>query len=57
MPILKGISAETTDRIEESAERQLMALARLPFVVGHIAAMPDVHYAPGATAGSVFATR
>ena len=63
---MKKISAETTghvpvkiwtDRVEESAERQLTALARLPFVVRHIAAMPDVHYAPGATVGSVFATR
>jgi tRNA-splicing ligase RtcB len=66
LPILKEIPVEVTghvpvkiwtDRIEESAERQLTALARLPFVVRHIAAMPDVHYAPGATVGSVFATR
>lgn len=66
MPILKEIPAATTghvpvkiwtDTIEESAARQLTALARLPFVVRHIAAMPDVHYAPGATVGSVFATR
>ena len=66
MPVLKEISADVTghvpvkiwtDTIEEGAERQLVALARLPFVVGHVAAMPDVHVGHGATVGSVFATR
>lgn len=66
LPVLKEIPVEVTghvpvkiwtDKVEESAERQLTAIARLPFVVGHVAAMPDVHYAPGATVGSVFATR
>lgn len=66
MPVLKEISADVTghvpvkvwtDKLEEGAERQLIALARLPFVVGHVAAMPDVHPGSGATVGSVFATR
>ena len=66
MPIFKEIPATVTGhvpvkiwtaQVEESAERQLAALAGSPHVFHHVAAMPDVHYGLGATIGSVFATR
>ncbi len=41
---------------EEAARRQLLNLARLPFVHSHVAAMPDVHFGIGATVGSVIPT-
>ena len=41
---------------EEAAQRQLMNIARLPFVHSHVAAMPDVHLGIGATIGSVIPT-
>lgn len=66
MPIFREFSAaETggvpvkiwTDQLEEGAAQQLRALAGSGYVVGHVAAMPDVHAGRGATVGSVFATR
>lgn len=66
MPVLREFSASETggvpvkvwtDQIEEGAAQQLRALAALPSVVHHVAAMPDVHVGHGATVGSVFATR
>lgn len=36
---------------------QLKAVASLPWVVGHVAVMPDVHAGRGATVGSVIAMR
>ena len=39
--------------LEDAAERQLRNVARLPFVHGWVAAMPDVHWGIGATVGSV----
>ena len=66
MPVLKELGSALTghvpvkiwtDKIEPEAERQLLALARVPFVVRHVAAMPDVHVGHGVTVGSVFATR
>lgn len=66
MPILRELTAaETggvpvkiwTDQIDDNAARQLRALAGSGLVVGHVAAMPDVHAGRGATVGSVFATR
>ncbi len=44
-----------TDGVEVEAEamQQLTNLTTLPFVVPHIAAMPDVHWGMGATVGSV----
>ena len=39
--------------VEDSARRQLENVARMPFVHGHVAAMPDVHWGIGATVGSV----
>lgn len=43
--------------VEDKALEQLKNVARLPFVFGHIAAMPDVHWGMGATVGSVIATK
>lgn len=42
--------------IEDQAREQLRNVARLPFVHGHVAAMPDVHWGLGATVGSVIPT-
>ncbi len=42
---------------DDGARRQLENIARLPFIHGHVAAMPDVHYGMGATIGSVIATK
>lgn len=46
-----------TRDIEAEAIRQLLNVASLPIVHGHIAAMPDVHAGIGATVGSVIPTR
>ncbi|HTO49291.1 MAG TPA: RtcB family protein [Burkholderiales bacterium] len=46
-----------TDDVEAEALTQLVNVARLPFVVRHVAAMPDVHTGIGATVGSVIPTR
>jgi tRNA-splicing ligase RtcB len=43
--------------LEESARRQVENVARLPFIHGHVAVMPDVHYGRGATVGSVIPTK
>ncbi|MCB9551903.1 MAG: RtcB family protein [Myxococcales bacterium] len=42
--------------LDAGARRQLLAIARLPFVYKWVAAMPDVHVGKGATVGSVIAT-
>src|SRR6476469_8034489 len=41
--------------IDSEARRQLQAVARLPWVAHHVAAMADVHAGRGATVGSVIA--
>lgn len=46
-----------TDDIESAAIDQLINVANLPIVHGHIAAMPDVHAGKGATVGSVIPTK
>ena len=46
-----------TDDVDQASIQQLAAVARLPIVVGHVAAMPDVHVGIGATVGSVIPTR
>ena len=46
-----------TDDVDEASLQQLAAVSRLPIVVGHLAAMPDVHLGIGATVGSVIPTR
>lgn len=43
--------------VEESARRQLMNAARMPFIHEHLAVMPDVHLGKGATIGSVIPTQ
>jgi tRNA-splicing ligase RtcB len=44
-------------QLEESARRQLLNAAQLPFIHKWIAAMPDVHFGIGATVGSVIPTK
>lgn len=39
--------------VEEAAAQQLRNVASLPFIHGHVAAMPDMHWGKGATVGSV----
>ena len=46
-----------TDDVDRQSIEQLAAVSRLPVVVGHVAAMPDVHVGIGATIGSVIPTR
>src|SRR5574343_1744477 len=46
-----------TRDIDAEAIRQLLNVASLPVVHGHIAGMPDVHAGIGATVGSVIPTR
>jgi len=46
-----------TDELDSATRQQLLNVASLPVVFGHIAAMPDVHLGKGATVGSVIATR
>ena len=46
-----------TEQVEESAEKQLRNLSRLPFIHKHIAVMPDVHAGIGSTVGTVIATK
>ncbi len=43
--------------IEPDARKQLERIAALPWVVHHVAVMPDVHLGKGATVGSVVAMR
>lgn len=43
-------------QLEEEAKKQLLNVARLPFIHRHIAVMPDVHWGIGATVGSVVPT-
>ncbi len=45
------------DTVEADAMLQLDALAAMPYVHHHIAAMPDVHVGFGATIGSVFGAK
>ena len=46
-----------TEEVEPEALQQLEQLAQLPFIHGHVAAMPDVHYGIGASVGTVIPTR
>jgi tRNA-splicing ligase RtcB len=46
-----------TQELEPLARQQLVNVARLPIVHGHVAAMPDVHAGIGATVGSVIPTK
>src|SRR5437764_5506969 len=42
--------------VEQSTIEQAARAARLPFVAGHVALMPDAHVGIGATVGSVIPT-
>jgi RNA-splicing ligase RtcB len=63
MPVIQDIRKTRvpvkifTDDIEPQAFQQLLNIANLPIVHGHVAAMPDVHLGKGATVGSVIPTR
>ncbi len=46
-----------TDDVDPKAIAQLLNVAQLPFIHGHVAAMPDVHVGIGATIGSVIPTK
>ena len=62
MPVRQSIDSELfpvkifTDDVEPTAYQQLVNLARLPIIHGHVAAMPDVHAGIGATVGAVIPT-
>lgn len=43
--------------LEDQAREQAVATAQLPFIVGHVALMPDAHWGMGSTVGSVIPTR
>ena len=43
--------------LDDKAMEQAQRAARLPFVDGHLALMPDAHWGMGATIGSVIPTR
>jgi tRNA-splicing ligase RtcB len=43
--------------LEDEALKQLVNVARMPFIYKHIAVMPDVHWGMGATIGSVIPTK
>lgn len=58
-------TAEQTEKVrawvegvafDEKSQAQVANLANMPFISGHIAVMPDVHYGKGATIGSVIPT-
>jgi tRNA-splicing ligase RtcB len=42
--------------VEDSAKKQLLNVASMPFIHGWVAVMPDVHWGMGATVGSVIPT-
>jgi len=43
-------------KFDDNARQQVLNVARLPFVHGWVAVMPDVHWGMGATVGSVIPT-
>ncbi len=63
MPVRKTIEDQRfpvkifTEDVEPTAYQQLVNLARLPIIHGHVAAMPDVHAGIGSTVGAVIPTR
>lgn len=62
MPVFEKIETKGvpvlvfTDQLDAKAREQLIGLAESGIAVGHVAAMPDVHWGLGATVGSVFAS-
>lgn len=63
MPVKKTINRTLhpvhiwTNDVEFQALNQLVNVAQLPIIAGHVAGMPDVHAGVGATVGSVIPTR
>ncbi|MDJ0974153.1 MAG: RtcB family protein [Planctomycetota bacterium] len=56
----KGVPIKSWTRgvpLEDSARKQLLNVASLPFIHRWVAAMPDVHWGYGATVGSVIPTK
>ncbi|WP_417068921.1 RtcB family protein [Niveibacterium terrae] len=43
--------------VEDDARKQLMNMAKMPFIYKHLAVMPDVHLGKGSTIGSVIPTQ
>ncbi len=43
--------------LEEEARKQLINVAKMPFIFKHVAVMPDAHAGIGCTVGSVIATK
>lgn len=54
--IRDGLLSWATD-LEDNTIEQAAITARLPFIQGHVALMPDAHLGYGATVGSVIPTR
>ena len=52
----KVLSWVPPDEIEPNALQQIKTVASMPFIVGHVAVMPDVHWGRGAPIGTVLAT-
>ncbi len=43
--------------VEDEARKQLVSMAKMPFIFKHVAVMPDVHLGIGSTIGSVIPTQ
>ncbi|HYD10046.1 MAG TPA: RtcB family protein, partial [Acidimicrobiales bacterium] len=56
MPTTHGKVVSWASDIEAETIEQAQRAARLPFVSGHVALMPDAHVGKGATIGSVIPT-
>src|SRR5204862_7583402 len=52
----KAVLFAPPQSIEPEALKQIENTATMPFVVKHVAVMPDCHYGKGATVGTVLAT-
>lgn len=57
MPTMHENVLSWASDIEDATLTQAAKTARMPFVEGHVALMPDAHVGFGSTVGSVFATR
>lgn len=60
MTVEGGVPVKSWTRgvpFEDEARAQLENVAKIPFIHGWVAAMPDVHWGIGATVGSVIPTR
>src|SRR5215471_20651023 len=56
MPTKHGNVLSWASELDANALAQAERSARLPFVAGHVALMPDAHWGLGATVGSVIPT-